>query len=177
MPAKENMPVGIRYWADEDLPLLERLMGDAATTGQLGGPETREQVRARHERYVHSRETSRQGPMFAITVGKDATAVGSIGYWQRTWQGQQLWEVRWSVLGEYQGQGIGSQALLLLVDRARRLGKTRFLHAFPAADHALANEVCRQAGFKLLGEVDFEFAPGQTRRRNDWRIDLYGGIG
>jgi RimJ/RimL family protein N-acetyltransferase len=177
MPTKDNLLVGIRHWANEDLPLLERLMGDTAPTANLGGPETREQIRERHERYVRSRETSRQGPMFAITVGKDAKAVGSIGYWQRTWQGQQLWEIRWSVLPEYQGQGIATQAVLLLVDRARKLGKTRFLHAFPAADHALANDICRDAGFKLLGEVDFEFAPGQTRRRNDWRIDLYGGIG
>lgn len=169
--------VALRPWSNEDLPLLQRLMGDPAKTGHLGGPETPDQIRARHERYVRTRETNRQGPIYAITIGPNAQAVGSIGYWQRMWQGQQLWEIRWSILPEFQGQGIVVKAIGLLVDHARKVGRARFLHAFPAADNEWANGICRESGFELLGEVEFAVGEGRNRRRNDWRLDLFGAIG
>ena len=177
MPKTQPVTVAIRRWSDGDLPLLQHLMGEPAKTGHLGGPETREQILARHERYVRSKETSRQGPMYAITVGPSAEAVGSIGYWQRMWKGQQLWELRWAVLPEFQGQGIVTQAIRLVVDHARQIGKARWLHAFPAADNETTNAICRDAGFELVGEVEFDVGPGHMRRRNDWRIDLFGAIG
>ncbi len=177
MPKTQPIVVAIRPWAQGDLPLLERIMGNPADTGHLGGPETREEILARHERYVRNRETSRQGPIFAITIGPNAQAVGTIGYWPRMWQGQQLWEVRWSLLPEFQGRGIVVQAMKLVFEHARKVGRTRFLHAFPAADNEWANGVCRDAGFELLGEVEFDFGPGHTRRRNDWRFDLFAAIG
>ncbi len=177
MAKTQPLIVAIRPWSNEDLPLLERLMGDPAKTGHLGGPETREEILARHQRYVRTKETSRQGPIYAITVGPNAQAVGSIGYWQRAWQGQQLWEVRWSLLPEFQGQGIVVRAIGLLADHARKVGRARFLHAFPAADNEWANNVCREAGFELLEEVEFDVGPGHSRRRNDWRIDLFKAVG
>ncbi len=173
---KALIAVQLRPWAQGDLPLLERLMGDPVKTGHLGGPETREQILERHERYVRSRETSRTGPIYAITIGANSQAVGSIGYWQRVWQGQHLWEVRWALLPEYQGQGIVASAIGLLASHARTIGKTRFLHAFPAVDNEATNAICRNAGFELLEEVEFEFGPGHTRRRNDWRLDLFAAI-
>ena len=42
----------LRPWLEGDLPLLERLMGDPAMTEHLGGPETPEKIRERHERYL-----------------------------------------------------------------------------------------------------------------------------
>lgn len=172
MPHKQPLAVSIRPWSEADLPLLERLMLDPARagTGAL------EHVRARHERYIRSGETSRQGPMFAITCGPKADAAGSIGYWQRVWKGQYLWEVGWSVLPEYQGQGIPVRAIQLLADRARAIGKFRFLHAFPAADNPSANALCREASFELLGEIEMEYPHGHTMRRNDWRLDLFKAV-
>src|SRR5262245_44204557 len=135
MPKEQQRFVAIRPWSDKDLPLLERLMGDPsrAGTGAL------DEARARHERLIRNGETSRQGPMFAITAGARAELVGSIGYWQRVWQWQHLWEIGWSVLPEYQGQGVANRAIDLVVQRARTLGKFRFIHAFPAADNIAAN--------------------------------------
>jgi RimJ/RimL family protein N-acetyltransferase len=176
MSKTQPVTVNLRPWSNEDLPLLERLMGDPAKTGHLGGPETPEQIRARHERYVRTKETSRQGPIYAITIGPGNQAVGSIGYWQRPWQGQQIWEVRWSLLPEFQGRGIVAGAMKLLAEHARKVGRARFLHAFPAADNEWANGVCRDSGFELLGEVEFEVGPGHTRRRNDWRLDLFAAV-
>ena len=38
-------------WGSGDLPLLERLMGDARMTEHLGGPESPEKLRERQARY------------------------------------------------------------------------------------------------------------------------------
>ncbi len=173
MSPKQQLIVGIRPWQDRDLPLLERLMGDPARagTGSL------EHVRARHERYLRNGETSRQGPMFAITVGPKGEAVGSIGYWGRVWEGQHLWEVGWSVLPEYQGMGIAARAIQLLVERTRTLGKFRFLHAFPAYDNEAANKICREAGFTLIGDIEMNYPAGHSMHRCDWRIEVYPALG
>jgi RimJ/RimL family protein N-acetyltransferase len=172
MPQQQRPPVSIRPWLEQDFPVLERLMADPAKTGT----GALDQARTRHERYLQSGETSRQGPMFAITLGPDGQAVGTIGYWQRLWQGQHLWEVGWSVLPEFQGRGIAARAIELLADRARALGRFRFLHAFPAVDNEAANNICRTAGFELLGQIELSLPAGHTLCRNDWRLNLLKGI-
>ena len=173
MAPKQPLIVNIRRWSDDDLPMLERLMGDPAKAGTGALDE----ARAQHQRYLRDGETSRRGPMFAITLGEKAQAVGSIGYWQRVLDGEHLWETGWSVLPEYQGQGIALAAIQLLLQHLRKLGKFRFLHAFPAADSPGSNAICQEAGFELLGEVEIGYPRGHTARRNDWRLDLFKSVG
>jgi RimJ/RimL family protein N-acetyltransferase len=81
-------------------------------------------------------------------------------------------ETGWSVLPEYQRQGIATTAAVLLVEQLRAAGIQRSLHAFPSIDHHSSNGVCRKAGFTLRGEYDFEYPPGNPLRTNDWAIDL-----
>ncbi|MGH2626694.1 MAG: GNAT family N-acetyltransferase [Anaerolineales bacterium] len=162
--------IDIRPWSAGDLPLLERLMGDPAMTEHLGGPEPREKIRQRHERYYGSPE---KGKMFVIVVGPLRVAAGSVGYWEREWQGKQVWETGWSVLPEFQGRGIATRATAAVVDRVRAERRHRFLHAFPSVDNAPSNAICRKVGFRLQGEADFEYPPGNRMRCNDWRLDLF----
>jgi RimJ/RimL family protein N-acetyltransferase len=173
MPQKQQIAVSIRPWSDRDLALLQRLRGESTTNGR----DVPEEILARHERYLGTRQTSRQGPMYAIIVGPSGEAIGSIGYWQRVWQGQHLWEIGWSLLPEFQGVGIAARALQLVIERARTVAKFRFLHAFPAIDNEYSNAICRDAGFELIGEIEAEYPEGHSGHRNDWRLDLFGGIG
>ena len=166
--------IDIQPWSKGDLPLLERLMGDPAMTEHLGGAETPEKIRQRHERYWRSSD-SEKGGMFVIVIGPERVATGSIGYWEREWRGLHVWETGWSVLPEFQGQGIATRATAAVVDRARAEGKHRFLHAFPSVYNDPSNAICRKVGFTLLGEVDFEYPPGNFMRCNDWRLDLFAG--
>lgn len=168
----EQQAVDIRMWSDDDLTLLVRLMGDPAMTVYLGGPETMEQLQKRHQRYCQMK-TSDKGHMYVIFFG--GQSVGSVGYWEIEWQGQQVWETGWSVVPEFQGKGIATKATALLVDRARAAAKHRFIHAFPSVDHGASNAICRKVGFTLQGEVEFEYwrEPGKFMRCNDWRLDLF----
>jgi RimJ/RimL family protein N-acetyltransferase len=174
MSAKKQIEVDIRPWSDGDLPLLERLRGDPVMNKHLGGPEAPEKIRERQERYYQSSQT-RINPMFVIVVEPDKISAGSIGYWKKDWQGQQIWETGWSVLPEFQGQGIATQATKIVVERARAEKKHRFLHAFPSVNNAPSNAICRKAGFTLQGEADFDFPQGHYMRCNDWSLDLFAG--
>ena len=175
MPDTEHITVDIRRWSDRDLELLERLMGDPVMTEHLGGPETPQKIRERHERYCGSGQSGLDS-MFVIVVGTERAAAGSIGYWQKEWQGQYVWETGWSVLPEFQGQGIATRAIANIVERASSERKHRSLHAFPSVDNAPSNAICRKAGFTLQGQFDFEYPPGHSVRCNDWCLDLFASV-
>jgi RimJ/RimL family protein N-acetyltransferase len=170
--AKRKPDVDIRPWSNDDLSLLERLMGDPAMTAHLGGPETAEKIRERHERYRRPSQSGK-GDMFVIVVGPGRVAAGSVGYWEREWRGQQVWETGWSVLPKFQGQGVATRATAAVVERARAEGTHRFLHAFPSVDNGAPNAICQNVGFTLQEEIDFEYPPGTSMRCNDWRLDLF----
>jgi RimJ/RimL family protein N-acetyltransferase len=171
MHENRDATVGLREWAEGDLPLLERLLGDPAMTVHIGGPETPEHLRARHERYLRARDTE-PGGLFAVVVGERGDSAGWVGYWETAWGGQKVWEAGWSVLPEYQGRGVASTATALMIEHAAAAGGHRFVHSFPSVDNAASNAVCRNAGFVLRGPVDVEYPPGCPMRANDWCYDL-----
>ena len=162
--------VRLEPWSDNDLPLLEKLLGDAAMMEHLGGPETPEQIRNRHQRYLHLPETDH---MYAIYLEGEKYAVGSIGFWQKHWREQYVYETGWHILPLFQGRGIASLAGQEVIQRARQAHRYRYLHAFPAVDNPPSNAICRKLGFSLLGASDFEYPPGHVMRCNDWRFDLF----
>ncbi|MBN1316958.1 MAG: GNAT family N-acetyltransferase [Anaerolineales bacterium] len=128
------------------LPEKLLMAPDPAMTRHLGGPETPEMIHERHERYCQSSDTGKD-PMFVVILEPEKNATGSIGYWKKEWQGETVWETGWSILPEYQGYGIAIKATVLVVERARREGTYRFMHAFPSIDNAPSNAICRKVGF------------------------------
>lgn len=163
--------ITLRPWSDPDLPLLERLLGNPAMTVHLGGPESPEQIRKRHARYLALPHAG-DDRMLVILAGPDAASAGSIGYWHKAWRGETVWETGWSVLPEFQGQGIATGAIAAVLDELRATGGPRSVHAFPSVDNAPSNAICRKAGFTLLDAMEFEYPPGQVMRCNDWSLNL-----
>ncbi|MGZ3602907.1 MAG: GNAT family N-acetyltransferase [Ktedonobacterales bacterium] len=162
----ERRTVRIEPWGEGDLPLLEALLGDPEMTEHLGGPETHEQLikrQSRYERLVDS-PTDR---MFKIIDEATGEAIGSVGYWERDWRGEQVYEAGWSVLPAFQGQSIAGMATAQAVARAQADGKHRFLHAFPSIDNPPSNALCHKLGFTLLGECEFEYPKGHFMRCSD----------
>lgn len=137
----------------------------------LGGPESPEKIAARHQRYLQVGPLG-SGQMFKIVDDDSARGVGSVGYWARTWQGEDVYETGWSVLPEFQGRGVAAAATAQVIDRARAERTHRFLHAFPSVDNLPSNAICRKLGFRLLQACDFEYPPGHALRCNDWRLSL-----
>ena len=160
-------PIQLEPWADEDLGLLQRL-NTPEIWAHLGGPETDEQVLKRHDRYLVI-ETG-AGGMFTVTL--DGVTAGSIGFWEREWQDETVYETGWNVLPEFQGKGVATAAAKAIVDRASAAGRHRWLHAYPSVDNPASNAICRKAGFTFAGEHDFEYPKGSFMRCNDWRHAL-----
>jgi RimJ/RimL family protein N-acetyltransferase len=157
-------------WAEKDLPLLEQLMGDPENMQHLGGIETPEQIRARHQRYLRLPETDH---MFTIVLDDLPESVGSIGYWEKDWRDQLVYEMGWFVLPAYQGQGLATKAGEAILALARADHRHQFMHAFPSITNPASNAICRKLGFTLLGEYSVEYPPGHPLTINDWRLDLF----
>lgn len=160
------MTVSIVPWGEDDLPLLEGLLGDPAMMEHLGGPESPEKIAERQQRYL---KTPGQ-----FKVLEDAEGIGWVGYWERYWREQEVYEIGWFVLPAFQGRGIAQAATAQVLERARAEGARRDVHAFPSVDNTPSNAICRKLGFALLEALDFEYPAdsGHVMRCNDWRLDL-----
>ncbi|MYS24064.1 Protein N-acetyltransferase, RimJ/RimL family [Streptomyces sp. DvalAA-14] len=159
----------LRPWSQDDFWVLGRT-NTPEMTDHLGGPEDEAQLAARLLRYLTIDGDA--GRMYTVRSRPDGEVVGSIGFWSRNWQGEDIYETGWGVLPEFQGRGIAALAARALIREAARLGSRAHLHAFPAVDHPASNAVCRKAGFTLLGECRFEYPKGTFIRSNDWVVDL-----
>jgi RimJ/RimL family protein N-acetyltransferase len=156
-------------WGSGDLPLLERLMGDPHMTEHLGGPENTNQLRERQGRYERLEGGDR---MFKIVEVDGGEGAGSVGYWAKEWREEQVYEIGWMVVPEFQGRGIAVTATAQAIELAEHDGKHRHLHAFPNVDNAPSNAICRKLGFELLEACEFEFPKGHVMTCNDWRLKL-----
>ena len=99
-------------------------------------------------------------------------ALGWVGYWEREWRGEAVYEIGWAVLPAAQGRGVATDATRLAIEVARATGRHRWLHAFPSVENPASNAICAKLGFTLLEARDFEYPPGRVMRCNDWRLDL-----
>jgi RimJ/RimL family protein N-acetyltransferase len=161
--------VTLEPWGSGDLPLLERLMGDARVPEHLGGPESAEKLRARQDRYEHLEGGN---CMFKIVDVGTGVGVGSVGFWTKEWRDEPVYEVGWMVVPEFQGRGIAVAGTVQAIELAEREAKHRYMHAFPNVDNTPSNAICRKLGFELLEGREFEFPKRHLMICNDWRVDL-----
>ena len=150
--------VVLQPWSEHALPLLEKLLGDPEMMTHLGGPESKEQILRRHQRYLRLPESGIDH-MFIIAWGPNSEAVGNVGYWKKTWREQSIYETGWLVLPTFQGKGIAT--------------KYQFIHAFPSVANVPSNAICRKLGYTFVEECQVEYPPGNSLVVNDWRLDLF----
>jgi RimJ/RimL family protein N-acetyltransferase len=154
----------VRY-GDDDFSLSETLETDPDVMRELGGPIDRDRLLKVHPRRV-------EDPWyFTIVPEPPGPAVGTIGVWEKDLDGLAIHETGWMVLPAYQGRGIATQALGLLIERARAAAQFPGMHAFPPISNAPSNALCRKFHFTLLGQRTFVYA-GRTLLCNHWMLDL-----
>ncbi|MEC3977366.1 GNAT family N-acetyltransferase [Amycolatopsis sp. H20-H5] len=164
----ETELIELRPWAEGDLPLLRRT-NTPEMWKHLGGPESEQAVLDRHQRFLEL-NGSDAGRMYVILVA--GQPAGSVGYWEKDWEGEEVYETGWHVLPEFQGRGVATRAAVELARFAAVDGTREELHAFPPLVNAASGAVCRRAGFGLRGECDFEFPKGSWIRCEDWFLPL-----
>ncbi|GAB2598149.1 GNAT family N-acetyltransferase [Streptomyces capparidis] len=170
---RQTPRIGLIPWSDTEADLeLLRLSNTPEMTAHVGGPETEQGLRDRHRRYTELTAGTGRGQMFRVVLLPGGQPAGIVGYWERRWREEMVYEAGWSVLPEHQGRGIAAAAVVAAVAAAREEKRHRHLHAFPSVSHPASNGVCRRAGFTLLEECEFEYPPGHFMRCNDWRAVL-----
>ena len=70
--------IRLEPFGEDDLWLVERLMGDPAMTEHLGGPESGKKLEKRQRRYIEP-----GSGMFKIVDAETGEALGSVGFWER----------------------------------------------------------------------------------------------
>jgi RimJ/RimL family protein N-acetyltransferase len=149
-------------------------------TEHLGGPETTENLELRQKRYVAAAksgsfsdsEKAYAAYIFKVIVGPGGVEVGGVNFWDREWNGEQVYEIGWGVVREFQGRGIASAAVAQAVDIARATKRRPAVHAFPSINNGPSNSICRKLDFQLLGKVQFEYPKGHWMQCNDWVLRL-----
>jgi len=154
--------VHIERWSEGDLALLTALNGDPEQMRHVGGAETAAKIADRQRRYAADPH------QFRIVVDGGAGA-GWVGFWEREWREEPIYEIGWSVLPAFQGRGLATAATALALEAASAVAP-RPVHAFPGVDNAPSNGVCRKVGFSLVeAALSFEYPPGTFMVCNDWR--------
>jgi RimJ/RimL family protein N-acetyltransferase len=161
--------VELALYSDADAWLTVAIECDPRMMSELGGPITPEEAAEAHRRRV---ATVASDPWwFTIVLEPGERPVGMLGVWRSEDEGKPVDEIGWMVLPAYQGRGIATAALRMLLDRARDDPRFERVHAFPAVSNAPSNALCRKFGFSLAGERDVEFR-GRRLRCNHWELGV-----
>jgi RimJ/RimL family protein N-acetyltransferase len=113
-------------YGEGDLALTEALECDPEVMRELGGPLDRAAVVD-----VHSRRAQENDWWFKIVPEVGGPPAGTIGIWDSEWHGAPIHEVGWMVLPAFQGRGIATHALELLIQRARSEPRFDRIHVSP----------------------------------------------
>jgi RimJ/RimL family protein N-acetyltransferase len=155
--------VALRRYTDADFALTAALETDPEVMRELGGPLDEVRLPDTHRRRLAD-------PWwFTIVVDAEGPGVGSIGVWEAEHDGTTIHETGWMVLPAFQGRGIASQALTLLIERVRAAPGFTSIHAFPPTSNGPSNALCRKFGFALLEPVDGSYA-GRELHCNHWEL-------
>src|SRR5690348_2627391 len=111
--------IELQPWSDGDLWVVERFLSDPGMMEHLGGPQSRAQILDAHQRFLTTGRSG-EGQMFKVVLVPGSDVAGNIGYWYKTWRDELVYETGWMIFPEYQGRGLASQALAILVGRLRR---------------------------------------------------------
>jgi RimJ/RimL family protein N-acetyltransferase len=156
-------------YADEHLALTEALECDPEMMRELGGPVDPADIPEVHRKRV---ETVARGESWFVIVPEPSSApAGEIGIWDSRFRDTPVHEIGWMVLPEFQGRGIASEALDLILERARAEPRFTRIHAFPGVTNAPSNALCRRAGFTHTEECDVRFRD-RPLRVNHWELPV-----
>lgn len=104
----------------DDLALYESIHCDPAMMEHLGGAWPKEGLAEKLRRDAASTDADEAWVFKIIPDEDDGPAAGTVSIWEHEWEGQSISEIGWMVLPQFQGRGLGSEAVRSILDKARR---------------------------------------------------------
>lgn len=148
--------------------LYTRMRCDPAMMDELGGPLLREGIADKVAR--DAKAAAEDTSWIKLIVPDEARPdcfAGSVMLWRDEEDGEPVSEIGWMVVPEFQGRGLGRQAVAQLLGLARADGRWGAIHAYPGVTNAPSNGICRSLGFTLLGQAEVTFAD-RLLHTNHW---------
>lgn len=157
----------------DDLSLYESVHCDARMMAHLGGAWPREGMAQKLQRDVELVESGRAWVFKIIPDAEDAScAAGTVCIWENSWRGDVINEIGWMILPEFQGRGLATKAVRVILCKAlseKSWGDA--LHAFPGITNAASNAICSKMGFSKMEECDIDYR-GRILKCRHWRLEL-----
>ncbi len=154
-----------------DVGAYVRMRCDPVMMAELGGPVPREGIAAKVARDVQ--QAASDAAWIKMIIPDESApemVAGTVALWSHEDRGSPISEIGWMVLPEFQGRGIATAAVLILLALAREQDRWGLVHAFPVITNAPSNAVCRSAGFRFVEERETSFA-GRMFHTNHWVIN------
>lgn len=160
----------MRNVRDDDLDVYYRIYCDPVMMAHLGGARPREEIPGKLRRHVAATAGDEWWCSMIVPDDTDPDTIAGMV----TIDGDRgKAEIGWAVLPEFQGRGVASAAVRLMVLRAAIDGRWGVLNAYPGVDNPASNGICRTLGFRLVGQAEATFS-GLTFHSNHWQIDPPG---
>ena len=160
----------LRDVTPDDVDAYLRMRCDPLMMKDLGGPLPSEGIADKVRRDAEEAAAGTSWiRMIVPDPGAPEVVAGNVCIWAHGEGGEEVSEIGWMVLPEFQGRGLGKLATRALLEQARDEDRWGDIHAFPATANGPSNGICRSLGFRLLGEIDVDFA-GRVIHSNHWVI-------
>lgn len=161
----------LRDVSPDDIDAYVSMRCDPGMMAELGGPLPREGIEAKVRSDVDDCLAGRAWVLMIVPDEAHPDEIaGSVVLWSHAPDGEELSEIGWMVLPEFQGRGLGKAAVHAVLSRARQESRWGVVHAFPGVSNAASNGICRALGFTLVGEQQVTFGD-RILHTNHWRID------
>lgn len=150
--------LGFRVWAVDDLELALGLWGDADVTPHIGGPFSRDQVRARLEREIamQAEHGTQYWPVFLLTTGEHVGCCGLLPFTRlpivnlRPYD--RVYELGCHIRKAHWGQGYAREAADVVIAYAfGRIGAAALFSGHQPANTA-ARRLLHKLGFNYTGD-------------------------
>ncbi len=165
----------LRNITNDDLRLFEQTHCDPVMMAELGGPLPKERMPEKVRTVAADVAAGVNWYFKIIPDVENGEAAGTVCVWEGELDGQKLNEIGWMVLPAFQGQGIATRAVRMVLERARTEDRWGVIHAFPGVSNGPSNAICRKCGFTNLGECEVDFAD-RVLRCNHWVIDVHDAV-
>jgi len=162
--------LGFREWTEGDLPLATQLWGDPEATARIGGPFTREMIRARLEKEIaQGREFGLQyWPVFLLEGNEFAGCAGVRPYKME----ERVLELGAHLRRKFWGQGMATEATRAAIDYAFATLGAEALFAGHHPQNDSSKKLLNKLGFARTHEELYPptglMHPSYLLRKSEW---------